>query len=287
MNELLKLIEAFERRCGLKICLHDYSGKIVNYLGRKKYRHDNKYCDYVKEKTGLRKCLSFEMRKVQIMLTQYPDGFFKICHGGIIEYVMPIMKDANILGTMFIGSFRLKLLSGLPDIIVCKPDIEDLVSEPAMKLYEEIALIEKEDFKDIEEIAKALKCRIETMIAKEEEIFVSHEEKIKWEIEKYIGLNCQKDINIQALAKHLCLSISRTGQIIKKLFDMTYPELLNKNRIKNAKILLASTSLSISETAYRCGFSDSAYFHRTFKKIEKTTPGKYKAENNKIKKMLT
>ena len=185
------------------------------------------------------------------------------------------------------GISRLKDVSSIPDVIVCGCESGDFAPELNNKFYKEVPCIDKDDFKDIAEIAKALKYRIEALFAKEEKIFFSHENKIKWEIEKYIGQNCQKDINIQHLAKHLYLSVSRTGQLVRKLFNMTYPELLNRSRIDNAKILLSSTSLSISETAYRCGFADAAYFYRIFKKIEKITPGEYKEKNNRIKDMLT
>jgi AraC-like DNA-binding protein len=286
MNELINLIEAFERRCGLKICFHDYSGRITNYFHGDKFRHKNEYCDHVKEQSGLDKCVLIETRKVQMALAGHPDGFFKLCHGGVVEYASPIMEGTDILGTVFIGIFRLKFPSAIPDAIACRCNSEDLMPDIDHKLYNKLPCIEQEEFKDIEEIAKALKFRIETLLAREEEIFFSHERKIKWEIEKYIGRNCQKDINIQHLAKHLCLSVSRTGQLVKKQFNMTYPELLNKNRISHAKFLLSSTSLTISEAAYRCGFSDPAYFHRIFKNLEKTTPGAYKNENNKTKNMM-
>ena len=253
----------------------------------KRQRHDSGYCDCIKEKYGIDKCLFFEKRRVLLVLARYPDGFFKICHGGIIEYAAPIIKDASILGTMFIGFFRLKDVSLIPDAIVCRSECCDFAPELNNKLYKGIQCIDKNDFKDIAEIAKTLKFRIEAQLATEEKIFISHEEKTKWEIDRYIGQNFQKDISIQHLAKHLCLSVSRTGQLVRKLFNMTYPELLNRNRIDNAKILLSSTSLSISETAYRCGFSDAAYFHRIFKKLEKINPGEYKIRNNKIKNMFT
>ncbi|MFA6101300.1 MAG: helix-turn-helix domain-containing protein [Victivallaceae bacterium] len=282
MNELIELIGAFERRCGLKICFHDYSGRIRNYFHGEKFKHDNKYCEHIKDKCGLGKCMSFETRNVQIALAGHPDGFFKLCHAGVIEYAAPIMEGPDILGTIFIGIFRLKYPAAIPDAIACRCGSEDVNHE----LHKELPYIEQEDFKDIEEIAKSLKSRIEILLAREEVIFFSHEKKIKWEIEKYIGQNCQKNITIQHLAKHLCLSVSRTGQLVKKLFNMTYPELLNKNRISNAKALLSSTSLTISETAYRCGFSDPAYFHRIFRKLEKNTPGEYKIENNRTKNML-
>ncbi len=85
MNELIQLIEAFERRCGLKICFHDYSGRISNYFHGDRFRHKNEYCDHVKEQSGLDKCVFIETRKVQLALAGHPDGVWQIWTGKAIR----------------------------------------------------------------------------------------------------------------------------------------------------------------------------------------------------------
>jgi len=284
MNEIVNTIEAFERRCGLKICFHDYTGQIRKYIQYEKVNnHDNAYCQYVRRKNEKTlKCQTFDMRKIQIYLSRHPDGFFKMCHGGVIEYTAPVFYGANIAGTVFIGIFRLRNLSSTPEPIICFCERKDLHPEINCHYYDKIPYLSEHDFQDIGEIAKSIKIRLETLLDKEEVVFASHEDKIRWEIGRYVRANSQKNITIQDMAKHLCLSISRTGHLIRDLFGMTYPELLTNNRITSAKLLLSSTFLSVSEIACRCGFSDPAYFHRIFKKMEKLTPGEYRSKN-KIK----
>lgn len=47
-------------------------------------------------------------------------------------------------------------------------------------------------------------------------------------------------------------------------------------RLDQAKLLLAESSLTISEISYRVGFEDQGYFTRAFKKQNRTTPTEYR-----------
>ena len=50
-----------------------------------------------------------------------------------------------------------------------------------------------------------------------------------------------------------------------------------KNRVRKAMALLRdSPDLNITDVAYQCGFNDSNYFTRMFRKVAKTTPLKYR-----------
>ena len=57
---------------------------------------------------------------------------------------------------------------------------------------------------------------------------------------------------------------------------MTPIKYLTAVRMKNAKTLMTLYNFSISETAVRCGFLDSAYFSRLFKKYFGVSPKEYK-----------
>ncbi len=47
-------------------------------------------------------------------------------------------------------------------------------------------------------------------------------------------------------------------------------------RIQEAKQLLANTTLPIHTISLKCGFENSNYFNRMFKKYENTTPGMFR-----------
>jgi len=52
---------------------------------------------------------------------------------------------------------------------------------------------------------------------------------------------------------------------------------LNQTRMTHAKSLLQMTQLSIQEVAARCGFNDSSYFCRIFKKYSGLSPIQYRS----------
>ena len=54
-----------------------------------------------------------------------------------------------------------------------------------------------------------------------------------------------------------------------------------RERLKAAKVMLATTDYSLQEISYRTGFSTPSYFQRQFKKSVGITPKKYRLEERK------
>jgi AraC-like DNA-binding protein len=52
---------------------------------------------------------------------------------------------------------------------------------------------------------------------------------------------------------------------------------LNRYRLEKAVFLLQNTAMSVTETAYSCGFSNSSYFCELFHKYYRTTPGAFRS----------
>ncbi len=61
-------------------------------------------------------------------------------------------------------------------------------------------------------------------------------------------------------------------RVFKEGTGMTPMEYLMEYRIKNADIYLKTTDKSIADIAYECGFGDSAYFSRCYKKRRGISP---------------
>ena len=51
---------------------------------------------------------------------------------------------------------------------------------------------------------------------------------------------------------------------------------LSQYRLEKATVLPRNTSLTVTEIAYACGFSNTSYFCELFRKYYDTTPGKYR-----------
>jgi AraC-like DNA-binding protein len=78
------------------------------------------------------------------------------------------------------------------------------------------------------------------------------------------------------LAAHLHLSPSRTSHAVKEFTGMSFQDLLLKERMARATILLESSGDSLAEIAAKLGFENEFYFNRAFKKACGTPPGSFR-----------
>ena len=65
--------------------------------------------------------------------------------------------------------------------------------------------------------------------------------------------------------------------LFQKYLSMSPIAFLNHYRLKKASLLLRSTSMSITEISYTCGFSGTSYFCELFHKYYDITPGAYRS----------
>jgi len=85
-------------------------------------------------------------------------------------------------------------------------------------------------------------------------------------------------ISLEQMAEHAHLSKYHFLRIFKAATGLTPHEYLISYSINASKKLLWQTSLSVSEIAVECGFSDSNSFIRSFKKLCGVTPNVYRKE---------
>lgn len=88
--------------------------------------------------------------------------------------------------------------------------------------------------------------------------------------------HCHQNINIADVAKHLGMSIRSFNRRFKNATSKTPIKYLQDIRINQATELMKTSNLSISEVAYRCGYTDLAYFTALFKRKLGTTPSQYR-----------
>ncbi|GAA0177526.1 helix-turn-helix domain-containing protein [Clostridium sediminicola] len=96
---------------------------------------------------------------------------------------------------------------------------------------------------------------------------------------EFLESNYTKKINVDELAQKACLSTRQFTRIFKENYKTTPMNHILQLRIKYACYLLANTNKSITEIAADCGFVDSNYFSKQFKKNMNISPINYKKEN--------
>lgn len=92
----------------------------------------------------------------------------------------------------------------------------------------------------------------------------------------YIEEFYMKPITLADMANVSQMSPSHFSALFRDFFHQTPIDYLNTYRIERASLMLTGSDAPITDIAYRCGFNDSAYFAKVFRKYKGMTPKKYR-----------
>jgi len=84
------------------------------------------------------------------------------------------------------------------------------------------------------------------------------------------------DITLESIATRLHYNPNYLSSIFRKETNMSFSEYLSLYRLTTAKHWLEETNMSVREISEKLKYTNSQNFIRSFKKIEGTTPGKYR-----------
>jgi YesN/AraC family two-component response regulator len=96
-------------------------------------------------------------------------------------------------------------------------------------------------------------------------------------VEKHLD---NSEFNITMFAQEAGVSRSLLHLKLKKLVNLSASEFIRNIRLQKAAHLLKATDFSISEVAYKVGYSDSNYFSRSFKEKYQLNPSDFKDSTN-------
>ncbi|MEX2474243.1 AraC family transcriptional regulator [Marinobacter sp.] len=91
-------------------------------------------------------------------------------------------------------------------------------------------------------------------------------------VRRYVMENLHRKISVTELAGVACLSVSRFHEMFREVTGVTPHQFLLRTRLDQAVQLLVSTGLSVSEVAFRTGFSSQSALTNALRKHKGTTP---------------
>jgi len=94
----------------------------------------------------------------------------------------------------------------------------------------------------------------------------------------YVQENFQFPLTRDSVAAHFRLSPNHISRLFRTEGLMKFNDYLTWVRLDRAKFLLRHHHLALKEVAANCGYHDTAYFCRTFKRKTKRTPTEYRVE---------
>lgn len=100
---------------------------------------------------------------------------------------------------------------------------------------------------------------------------------IVYDILKYLSRHFTEPLTLQSLSSALGVSHSCLSHTFSERIGIHFRTYLNTLRADRACLLLRSTSRSISDIAYACGFESLRTFNRVFSQLHGQTPSDYRS----------
>ena len=178
-----------------------------------------------------------------------------ICHAGLFDAAMPIIKNGIFSGIILMGRVRL--------------------------VGEGQAL--GEFYQDIPEFTAQKVQSIEILLPNilfENAIFIEFDDQIS-KITTYINNHLSENLSVGGICKEFLISKNTLYALFREHFNTTVTEYITELRIEKAKELLRDTASTVYRIAEAVGFDNYTYFCRLFKKREGICATEYRTAQAK------
>lgn len=109
--------------------------------------------------------------------------------------------------------------------------------------------------------------------------FSNHEQQFISSLNNHIKENLDdSDFTVEKLAEELNISRVQLYRKVKALLGLNVSDYINNYKLERAKIMLEESNLSISEIAYKNGFSTPNYFSTSFKNKYGSSPASFRKD---------
>ncbi len=96
-----------------------------------------------------------------------------------------------------------------------------------------------------------------------------------YEVDEYLHNNFHLPISRDSICREFKITPSYLSRLYKRFGSESFHDCLNRLRMEKAAFLLKKFRTSVDETTLQCGFNDTGYFIKAFKKYYGITPGKF------------
>ena len=179
-----------------------------------------------------------------------------ICHAGLFDAAMPIIKDGVFAGIVLMG--RVKYSKDV--------EAEGMTAEMREK-FDEVPI-----FNDLQ--IESLGSLLPNVLF-ESAIFIEHDSRLD-EITEFIRNNLTERLSVEHICKRFLMSKNSLYAAFEEHHGTTVNEYITSVRLDTAKELLRNTEAPVYEIAERVGINNYTYFCKIFKKKEGVSPIKYR-----------
>ena len=225
------------------------------------------------------------------------DGFFINTQ---VRHLFTTATNDPVL--LYSVSFHPRIIGGSADSVYWQKYINPLSSNSSypLQVFHKLETSDEESLQHILHVLRTLQYRIPgyELLVRNELSFVildligrqsfeqnsisrkqlRNEERIHHMLQ-YIEQHYAEPISLQVLSSSISISVSECIRCFKDTLMMTPINYIRMFRLIKAEEQILHTNKTISEIAYDCGFPETSYFNKCFKKQYKQTPLQYRLHN--------
>lgn len=266
-ENVVSYLDYLHNACKLSVSVH-FRAERLRYLPVALWqklspynKHTNPYCMAVKANGRYEECLRSQTALYERCARQ--DGFCRVCHAGVHEYIHPIMENGQSIGFVAVSGYRKNDESA--------KIVNEKIWRTALK-KEEIPLAL------CETLIPPLGVMLEKLFSYRTEQTDNEQLLMLQFLNEY-----HTSVTFSDFCKHFGRSKSYVSHTFKKYYGVSFRAYCNNLKIEDAKKLLLCTDAPITEIAFDVGFNDVSYFIQLFRKKTGAAPLQYRKSNTSNK----
>lgn len=99
---------------------------------------------------------------------------------------------------------------------------------------------------------------------------------VREDISTFINSHYMEELSMKNVAHAMNYSDAYFCKLFKQCFHVNFSTYLNEYRIEKAKTMMANPRITVKDISLACGYTDSNYFARVFKRVTGQTPTEYR-----------
>ena len=259
IEKIKKIIDDLHLITGLSLGFMDND---FNYLYRRLSKNDS-FCNMINSlPEGRKRCLcsDYDMTR-RCKETMKPVSH--VCHAGLVDTTVPIVKQGVLAGFIIIGRIRRKDSDGVAERLSWL----EVESEKIAAEYEKLFYFSSDQLDSLIDVI--------SNIIFENSISIK-QDNVADALAVYIEKHLCEDLSTGALCHALFVSKNKLYEAAHQRFGMTVNEYVTERRIEKAKRLLLCNDRTVSDIAEEVGVDNYPYFSNLFKKKCGLTPTKFR-----------
>ncbi len=247
------LLEDFCLLTGISAAVLNTSGKtLASYSGKTPL-----LCREIqKNPCGNEKCACSDQALIALcQQTKKPARHF--CHAGVMDAVIPILKENQLIGYILLGRMRVLAFEEIQNRLSWLPHADQALQT----MYEELPTYGERQLQSLFKLASVLVSFLltEHIVHAEDDAFVK-------QVEKHIDAHLSEPLSVELLCRAFGLSKSSLYERFHLVFGQTVGEYILQKRMEKAYALVCESTLSMAEIAEQVGICDYSYLSRLFRK---------------------